>query len=87
MTEAMKEKIIKMAKEYVSSKKATFTSVFANHSIAYSTGRHYLNVELKEIDPKLWEKVQKRKEENINRSLQNFVKPKKKCLLKRLFKK
>lgn len=87
MTEELREKIIKMAKCYASTKNATFKSVAEKFEVSDTTAKKYLNILLKDIDFKLWIKVQKKKTGNIERTRQNFVKPQKKCLLGRLFKK
>lgn len=88
MTEALKEKIVKMAKQYIASKKATFESVGKKFDVSSSKVSKYLNNDLKSIDIVLWGKVQNKKAINIARSRQNFVKPTKGCcIFARLFKK
>ena len=84
----MRKLIIKMAKHYLLTKKATIQSVSDKFGVAYSTANKYLNKTLKGIDIDLWQKVQNKKIANINRTHQNFSKsPKKRCFLSFLCKK
>lgn len=86
MMHEIEEKIIEIGKFYVSNKNSSISKTAKEFGIPYSTMNKILNIDLKTIDLKLWEKVQKKKEANIARSRQNFVKPKKVGLIGRLFK-
>ena len=68
--------VVKMAKAYLATKKATMDTVAEKFNVSSSTVGKYLNKILPAIDPDLWDKVQKKKEANIARSRQNFA-PKK----------
>lgn len=73
MTDEMRKVIIKMAKAYIATKKATFVSVAKKFAISPTTVGKYLNIYLKEIDISLWEKVQEKKAINIARSQKNVI--------------
>lgn len=87
MNEELHEKIIKMAKYYIASKKVTFKMVAEKFDVSSATVSKYLNDRLKSIDIVLWGKVQNKKAKNIAKSRENIIKPDKKCVFSHLFKK
>lgn len=68
------ETVVNLAKMYVKNKNATFKSLSEEFGISQSKIAKFLNVDLKEIDPKLYTKVQKKKNANIERTRKNFDK-------------
>ena len=76
MTPEMEKLVVKVAKAYLATKKATMKTVAEKFGVSESTVGKYLNKTLAEVDPELWVKVQEKKKANVARSHQN-VAPKK----------
>ena len=73
MTPELEKMVVKVAKEYLATKKATMSSVAEKFQISKTTVSKYLNNHLKNIDSDLWDKVQNKKSDNINRSRLNVI--------------
>ena len=76
--------IEKMARAYLSSKDATMRSVAKEFGIGYGTLQKCFSSDLKEISPKLYEKVSKKKTANIEKTRHNFDTSKKVCILQKI---
>ena len=71
------ETIKKMAREYAEISAETFRSIAERYGICKSTVGTYFNKILVKLDMKLYERVQKKKEQNIEIARNIFIKPKK----------
>lgn len=65
--------IVRMAKYYVGTKKATYKVLSEKFAVGQRTISKYFNNDLKTIDIDLWEKVQEKKQANIKRGQQTIV--------------
>lgn len=80
--------IKKMAHKYVTVKEATIRSIAKEFGIGATTLQGYFAKDLKEISPKLFEKVNKKKLANKEKAHHNFENTKKESLshkLKKIF--
>ena len=81
--EMLHSTIVKMAKYYIRKRNATFKTVSEKFNVSTRVVSDSFNETLKEIDPKLYGKVQGKKAANVLKSRSNFGK---KCWLRKLFK-
>lgn len=71
------ETIKKMAREYAEIPAETFRSIAERYGVCKTTVGTYFNKLLVKLDMKLYERVQKKKEQNIEIARNVFIKPKK----------
>lgn len=71
------ETIKKMAREYAEIPAETFRSIAERYGVCKTTVGTYFNKILVKLDMKLYERVQKKKEQNIEIARNVFIKPKK----------
>ena len=76
--------IKKAARRYIKYPNATIRSIAEEFGMGASTLQGYFAKDLKEISPKLYDKVNKKKASNIERAKHVFEKPTKKCIIDKI---
>ena len=76
--------VIDVARAYVKDRKATYASLAQKFNVSSTTIGKLLNTELKSVNPKLWAKVNAKKEKNVKNSQRYIAQMNKKTFLQKV---